>query len=40
MKKETLQGTKPLIAHGYTQVEGTDYDETFAPVAHLYFKLF
>ena len=24
-----------LVAQGYTQVEGTDFDETFAPVARL-----
>jgi hypothetical protein len=24
-----------LVAHGYSQVEGLDFGETFAPVAHL-----
>jgi hypothetical protein len=24
-----------LVAHGYSQVEGLDFRETFAPVAHL-----
>ena len=24
-----------LIAQGYSQMEGVDYDETFAPVAHM-----
>jgi hypothetical protein len=24
-----------LVAQGYTQVEGLDFDETFAPVARL-----
>jgi hypothetical protein len=24
-----------LVAQGYTQVEGLDYDETYAPVARL-----
>ena len=24
-----------LVAKGYAQVEGTDFEETFAPVAHL-----
>ncbi|MCI52487.1 gag-pol polyprotein, partial [Trifolium medium] len=24
-----------LVAHGYAQIEGVDFDETFAPVARL-----
>jgi hypothetical protein len=24
-----------LVAQGYSQVEGLDFEETFAPVAHL-----
>jgi hypothetical protein len=24
-----------LVAQGYSQVEGVDFEETFAPVAHL-----
>lgn len=24
-----------LVAHGYTQIEGLDFDKTFAPVARL-----
>ena len=29
------QGTKPDLAKGYSQVEGLDFGETYAPVARL-----
>lgn len=31
------QSSTKLVAQGYTQVEWIDYDETFAPIAHLEF---
>jgi hypothetical protein len=31
------QSSTKLVAQGYTQVEWIDYDETFAPIAHLKF---
>jgi hypothetical protein len=30
-----VRNTARLVAHGYSQVEGLDFGETFAPVAHL-----
>jgi hypothetical protein len=36
MNKDKLLGIKPrLVCKGYAQVEGQDFDETFAPVARL-----
>ena len=31
----TIRNKSRLVAQGYTQVEGIDFDETFAPVARL-----
>ena len=30
-----LLGIKLLVAQGYTQIEGIDFEKTFAPVARL-----
>jgi hypothetical protein len=35
MSKELSQGTKRLVAKGYSQVEGLHFDEIFAPIARL-----
>jgi hypothetical protein len=32
---EVVRNKSRLVAHGYSQKEGIDYEETFAPVAHL-----
>jgi hypothetical protein len=32
---EVVRNKARLVAHGYSQVEGLDFGETFAPVAHL-----
>jgi hypothetical protein len=32
---EVVRNKSRLVAQGYSQNEGTDYEETFAPVAHL-----
>ena len=32
---EIIQNKSRLVAQGYTQVEGVDFDESFAPVARL-----
>ena len=30
-----IRNKAQLIAQGYSQIEGVDYDETFAPVARM-----
>ena len=32
---EVIRNKSRLVAQGYTQVEGVDFDESFAPVARL-----
>ena len=32
---EIIQNKSRLVARGYTQVEGVDFDESFAPMARL-----
>jgi hypothetical protein len=34
-KGEVVRNKSRLVAHGYSQKEGIDYEETFAPAAHL-----
>jgi hypothetical protein len=34
-KGEVVRNKSRLVAQGYSQKEGIDYEETFAPVAHL-----
>jgi hypothetical protein len=34
-KGEVVKNKSRLVAHGFSQKEGIDYEETFAPVAHL-----
>jgi hypothetical protein len=34
-KGEVVRNKSKLVAQGFSQKEGLDYEETFAPVAHL-----
>lgn len=35
MKKEFIRNKERLVRKGHTQIEGINFDETFAPVAKL-----
>ncbi|XP_073290686.1 uncharacterized protein [Primulina huaijiensis] len=36
--RNIIRNKERLVAQGYTQVEGVDFDETFAPVAQVYVR--